>query len=142
MINKKELIGTDLKDIFRMVVDINREYDKVYHDGMDMTKMLRDDLHHVVDEMFEFVEAVTEDNIVQMPDTSIHMDEEAVDIPIMAMGFFLHYITWKYHQFVKAGKLETVDDDAVVKSAYNVFVEKFHEVYNRDWERKKNGVMR
>lgn len=137
--SENNLLGTDLKDIFKMIVKINREYDSVYHKGMDPGSKLRDDLHHIIDEMFEFIEADTKDSIIQEIDTSDDLDMEAADIVIMSIGFFVHYITERYPRIWKDEKIIYLDDDEIATAAMNVFLQKFHEVYNRDWEAKKNG---
>lgn len=138
--NDKEIGNTDLATIFEAAVEINRAYDKVHHRQMDLTESIRDDLHHIIDEMFEYIEAHTTDKYDHSALTSVHEDGEAADIVIMSIGFFVHYVTWKIEKIARAVDHDgDVTDHQIANAAKMIFMEKLYTIHNRDWEAKKNG---
>lgn len=119
-----------LLQVFKDVIKINHKYHQVYNQN------LHDDLLHIVSEIFEYLEAETEFNLQGHKNHKQHMDDEAADVAIMAMGMFLNYVEGSNMRDDGEGSLNPLPDDKVALMAYEKFMRKFNYGLNREWKKE------
>lgn len=113
-----------LREIFETCLEINTRYQRQHPNNT-----IRDDLHHIIDEIFEHVEAKA---------TFKHdeMNRKMSDLLIMAIATYVHY--WVDETLIIWDEQDDIPKymrDMIVHKAYNQFKKDFWHAKTRTWEK-------